>query len=164
MVALVLGLLVVMGATQLFMTTRQTFLTVEEVNRRQEVVSFITNVIAYEVRSSIGVSPWSEQQKVTDSGNLVIQISDGEYGGYCSSGDLQALEYYVNEGSIIVAPKCESTNPTPQPVIFGVEEISFAQGIVEGSEAFVDVTVTLNDGSGKTIAFRFARRSSDIFS
>jgi prepilin-type N-terminal cleavage/methylation domain-containing protein len=163
MVALVLGLLVVIGATQLFLTTRQTFVTVEEVNRRQEVVSFITNVVAYEVRASTGVSPWEGQVKAVNSGNLVIQVSDGEYGGHCSSGDLQALEYFANEGSLFLAPKCSSTDPGAQPVIFGVEDISFTQGVVNGNEAYIDATVTLSDGAGTTLNFRFSRRSSDIF-
>jgi len=170
MVALVLGLLVVLGASQLFLTSSQTFRSVEDLNRRQEVISYISNVLSQEVRQSRVVSPVGPGgAEVNESGRLKIEFYDSDgYNPYCPSvtDDMVGVEYFldIDTSSLIVEANCNDPSgpEAEQEIIRGISGISFES---DGTGAYVDVIVTLLPSgaplSSDIVAMRFTRHSSE---
>lgn len=170
MVALVLGLLVVLGASQLFLTSSQTFRSIEELNRRQEVVSYISNMLSQEVRQSRVVSPVGPGgAEVNESGRLKLEFYDSdEYNPYCSSvtDKMVGVEYFldIETSSLIVEANCNNPSgpEARQEIIRGIAGIRFES---DGAGVYVDVVITLLPSgvppSSDIVAMRFTRHSSE---
>lgn len=173
MVALVLGLFVVLGATQLFLASSQSFRSVENINKRQVVVSYFSNIIAFEVRAARRVSPvGTGGGEVGDSDRLKIEFDVlSEYNPYCPSVDdnMIGVEYFVDSenASLIVQANCgDPSGPEAnQEVLRGVSDIRF---LTDKVGTYVDVVITLEPSgsppSSDVISMRFARHNSDVFS
>lgn len=180
MVALVLGLLVVLSVSQLYLTTLQSSRTVADVAARQEVVNYFVNVVGNEVRASERVHPVSGGASVSNSNNMQINfdVADLPFSDlYCPASEtLSALEYYAEEDTglgesfLVVVPFCvPSGSGAAQRVISGVEEVAFTQG---DDDRFVDVTLTLSNSdttfssaaaAKNTLEMRLVSHSASIF-
>jgi prepilin-type N-terminal cleavage/methylation domain-containing protein len=57
MVAMVVGTVIILGAGHLFLTTFQTFESVKEISRKQEVLVFASNAIVDHIRESVAADP-----------------------------------------------------------------------------------------------------------
>lgn len=172
MVALVLGLLVVLGATQLFLTSSQSFRSIEDVNKRQEVVSYISNIIGYEFRVSVsGSGPVaSGSEDVVNQGDrLKIEFSGDKYKPYCPSGtsEMNAIGYYLDGQALMIEAQCDGFTQAAQEVITGISEVMFKSEKINGSDAYVDVILTLESPGSSSlsdvVSMRFARHSKRIF-
>ncbi|WP_416138245.1 PilW family protein [Halomonas sp. HK25] len=175
MVALVLGLLVVFGATQLFLTSSQAFRSIEDINKRQEVVSYISNIIGYEVRiSGAGTGPVKTGGSggvVNEGDRLKIEFQDNSYMPYCPSGTtvIDGLEYFVDFGksSLMVEASCNDVLQGEKEVIAGISDIQFKAEKIKGNDAYVDVILTLESPRSSSVSdvinMRFTRHSKAIF-
>lgn len=177
MVALVLGLLVVLGASQLFLTSSQAFRSIDDINRRQEVVSYVSSVIGSEIRAARVAHPiGSDGSSTNESGRLQLEF-DAEYDSpYCPSSDdvLVDVEYEVKSSPgdedlfLFVEAKCEDVVGTEfsvqSPVIGGISSLKFVSNELN---KYVDLVVTLEPSGmpplSDVVTMRFARHSSDLF-
>lgn len=171
MIALVLGLLVVLGASQLFLTSSQSFRSIESINKRQEVVSYIANVIGYEMRiASGGTGPIGVGGNVVnESDRLKIEFDfKSGYMPYCppGTGHMLGVEYFVDveASSLITQANCDGVEQGEQEVIAGISGIQFKTDKIG---VYVDVVITLEPSgsppSSDVVDMRFTRHSSDIF-
>lgn len=174
MVAMVLGLLVILGAGQLFLTGLQSFRLVEHLNRVQEVVSYVNNVIGYELRqASAGTGPVESGSTavVETSNRLLIRFPPSigaSYKPYCPSGtsEMPAIEYdfHSESGSIRVAATCDGNVVAPQPVVSGLSSVTFEADVASAGVVFVDVILEFSHGeSFVPVSMRFARHSEEVF-
>lgn len=169
MIALVLGLLVVLGATQLFLTSSQSFRSIEDINKQQEVVSYVSSVIGYEVRIARGgTGPVGAGGNIVDESNrLKIEFDfKSEYMPYCPAGSdhMFGVEYFIDieDSSLVMQANCDGVKQGEQEVINGISDIQFT---TEKIGVYVDVALTLEPSgtppSSETIAMRFTRHSSE---
>lgn len=171
MVALVLGLLVVLGATQLFLTSSQSFRSIEDISKRQEVVSYVSSVIGYEVRiASGGTGPVGAEGNIVDESNrLKIEFSGDKYKPYCPSGTskMNAIGYYLDGQALMIEAQCDDSTQAAQEVITGISEVMFKSEKINGSDAYVDVILTLESPGSSSLSdvvnMRFARHSKRVF-
>ncbi|ATJ84320.1 PilW family protein [Halomonas beimenensis] len=182
MIALVLGLLVVLGVSQVYLMTLQSSRAIADVAARQEVVSYFSNVVGNEVRASFTAYPVSGGVPDASAGNLQINYTDDAADPpfselYCPASEaLEALEYYseedagLGESFLVVVPFCSvSGNTGAQRVLSGVDGLVFDRGT---DDRFIDVTMTLSSSdntfsnaaaSKNTIEMRMVSHSVSIF-
>jgi hypothetical protein len=173
MVALVLGLLVVLGASQLFLSSSQSFRSIESINKRQEVISYISSVLGYEIRKADGnfgpIDADSADGIGTSSERLRIYFTGDDYKPYCSAGTvkMEQIEYYLVDSVLELSASCDSVIEDPINIISGISEIRFEAEKVNAENVYVDVIITLEPtGSPPTsdvVSMRFSRHSSEIF-
>lgn len=125
MVALVIGLIIIAGAVQVFVVTKRTFNNLDGLAARQEALRFLSDVIMVDLRTAavdhVGVNP----ETVDEDNNPVVDYSvcqggefaegapgrqvlhlgysnaDNAAGGregeaYCSSSSVQEVRYFSN--------------------------------------------------------------------
>jgi prepilin-type N-terminal cleavage/methylation domain-containing protein len=165
MVSLVLSLVVLLGVGQAFLVVKVMNDRSSVVGERAEVLSYISNVLSLEVRSSANVSPVSGNVKVNGSGNLQLELyGDFAFGDrYCSGGEFDgSLEYFVEEDGgvfdLMVFYRCgveevaESVISMSRPGqgFFVYFENDDSHGLCESdAESCVRMTLCFdNDGSG----------------
>ncbi|MDN3557130.1 prepilin-type N-terminal cleavage/methylation domain-containing protein [Halomonas maura] len=182
MVALVLGLLVVLGVSQIYLSTLQSSRAITDVAARQEVVSYFSHVVGNEVRASLTAYPVSGGGATDSAGNLQINFTgdaaDPPFSDlYCPGTEaLEALEYYtetdagLGESFLVVVPFCSvSGNIGAQRVLSGVNGLVFERS---ANDRFVDVSLTLSNSDNtfssateakNTLKLRLVSHSVSIF-
>src|SRR5690554_4926824 len=90
MVALVVGLLVTLGAFQLFVTSARNFDQASAVMERQEVLRYLVDAISYDVRSARFVG-------ILSSDNSRLSLTFEKENSYCSGTEKYRLDYYREE-------------------------------------------------------------------
>ncbi|MDI5922438.1 prepilin-type N-terminal cleavage/methylation domain-containing protein [Halomonas sp. LR5S13] len=126
MIALVIGLIIVLGAGQLLLMGVQSFREMESLAKRQETIRYMADVLSEDIRSAfnrvsqneVSVDPSEESVRVEDDGKVLILeyfevIDDVGFGRegipYCVNGDeLRWLRYTFSQGELSVATVCES--------------------------------------------------------
>lgn len=170
MVALLVGLLITLGAFQLFVTSRQNFDQASAIMERQETLRYLVDSISYDVRSADFIG-------VLSSNNARLSLTFNKQNSYCNGADKYRLDYYRQTGSteIIVELVCDGAAGTTQPVVVGVGSIEFnySQPATASSGAYstiptgpvgLMITITLVDEKGRLqneeFTFRVANRTS----
>jgi prepilin-type N-terminal cleavage/methylation domain-containing protein len=170
MVALVIGLLIMLGATQLFITGKQTFNHAEKLGKRQETLRYLVDVISQDIRMA---DPLSEALVETAGEiNLYYELTRTN-DPYCAGGDssdLARLRYYQNGSSLKVEVFCgdPATSVSDEAIVSGIEGATFDLSIdpIENSnfKVYVDVIFSLEpiDGVPDDILFRVTNRASAV--
>jgi prepilin-type N-terminal cleavage/methylation domain-containing protein len=102
MVALVIGLLVMAGAIQLFVMTKRTFSEMEGLAARQEAMRFVSDVLSVDIRTASsmsigGFTPCSDPDADPVSGMRLLYNSDRNprpSDPYCAAGHLREVRYF----------------------------------------------------------------------
>lgn len=165
MVALVIGLLITLGATQLFITGKQAFYKTEQMGKRQETLRYLVDVISQDVRMADRLS----NDVVLDGGMELTYANTRDDDPYCGgTSDLTSLEYYQEGSTIKVRVFCNDELASDQGVVKGVEEASFilSPENIEDTpfKVYVDIVFSLEpiDGFPDEIAFRVTNRRSAV--
>ena len=122
MVAMAIGTVIILGAGQLFLTTFQTFRTVDELSRKQEALIFITGTMVQDIRSATDVS-----LGLDDS---TVKLSILSQNGVCNEGEPLDKRYFVTESnesfSLSIRRKCANENSwgNSEPLVEGFYDAS----------------------------------------
>ncbi|PXX94911.1 PilW family protein [Halomonas sp. LBP4] len=158
MVALALGLLVVFGATQIFVSSKQSFNRMEGLASRQESLRFFSDVVSLDIRSSAA-------NKIDDSGDkvLVLEYTTRTEDPYCSaSDDLVSVVYSYASGAVYVNYDCGSGWVGDQAVVDGLVDADFDY-IDSDGYVIVDIEfapIGAESVADKRFSFRVANRES----
>ncbi len=159
MVALALGLLVVFGATQVFVASKQSFNRMEEQASRQESLRFFADVVSLDIRSSAA-------NKIDDSGDkvLVMEYTERTEDPYCTSStaDLVSVIYSYSSGAVYVNYDCGSGFVGDQAVVDGLVDADFDY-IDSDGYVIVDIEfapIGAESVADKRFSFRVANRES----
>ncbi|MCH4564494.1 prepilin-type N-terminal cleavage/methylation domain-containing protein [Halomonas sp. EGI 63088] len=161
MVALVIGLLVILGATQLFVSGRQALNRVEELTWRQSNLDYVAETLFREIRIANGqVAPVSGGGKVSSSANLLIEFDESSsgYDPYCGGDRLVGVEYFklTDSDSLRMQVKCSSASEYDLysaegvEVIEGVRSLEFRGDITSGGSPYIEVDIGFSLMSGES--------------
>lgn len=164
MVALLIGLLITLGATQLFITSKRSFNRVESLAKRQEAMRFLVDSLSLDIRTA-------DKGGITTNGDGVLRLT---YSGtrtedpYCRFTEaLQWVEYTHDDpsSSVRIRYQCTDTGDmSPAPLVDGIAGIGFSVA-VDGTYVDVD-TLFLPLGEEtedeRSIRFRVTNRNSVI--
>ncbi|WP_444676732.1 PilW family protein [Halomonas sp. E19] len=112
MVALVIGLIIILGAGQLFLMGFQTFRDIEELSKKQAALTFVTETLIRDVRRA----------------NLSVPCGAGE--GFAFSVDGSCHIYTVENGVLSL-----SVDDDKQPIVEGVLGLERFDGSSGGCDA-----------------------------
>lgn len=144
MVALVIGLLIVFGASQLFVTSKASFNRMELLAERQESLRYFVDVVSLDIRSS-GAETISDD----NPGELELGYTTRTEDPYCvSGGDLVEVKYSYLDGEILVDYDCGSGWVGAQPIVSGLEDADF---IYVDSDGYVQVSLRFSPGLGDSV-------------
>lgn len=170
MIALVVGLLIMLGATQLFIAGKQMFSHAEKLGKRQETLRYLVDVISQDIRMA---DPLSDALvEVPGEINLYYERTRNN-DPYCSgaaSANLSRLRYYQENSSLMVEVFCgdADTSVSNQAIVSGIEDATFDLSIdpIDNSnfKVYVDVIFSLEpiDGVMDDIVFRVTNRASAV--
>lgn len=155
MVALLIGLLVILGASQIFLSARQSFVSMEALALRQESLRFVVDVVALDIRSSGVENINDDASKQLDLG-YTTRTADP----YCTGVDLVSVRYSFFEGDVRVEYNCGSGWVGPQVLISGLDDADFVYNEAKG---YVDVYLDFpqmpgEEQSATSFVFRVANR------
>lgn len=127
MVSLLIGLVIVLGATQLFMVSRQSFRQVESLGFRQDAMNFTLDVLSRDIRrADPGSIVWDENDRKLDLG-----FSGLTEPGLCDSQEIIRKTYFLKETaksdsdsgwSLSLEVECEDGSDSVQPLVSGFLE------------------------------------------
>lgn len=136
MVALVIGLIVLLGASQLFNVGKRTFDQVEALSNRQQSIAFFVDTFSYAVRDASFINIASAEQ-------LKLDFLDREESLYCpgeSPHSLTFSESSVDDVSgVFLEVSCAGAN---QRVLNDIQPGSLDFDFVGGPSGNVGVTVS----------------------
>lgn len=159
MIALVIGLLITLGAFQVFVTTKKTFVHSAAVAERQESLRFLVDMLSYDIRSA-AYTDLVDGDGIPLSTTDTLALSLDKENTVCG-GDKYSVIYSQNGGSIFYEVSCDGGATTADSIVLGVGDISFTYF---ESGLGVNVTVTMVDDQGRLpeeeFVFRVANRSS----
>ena len=166
MVALVVGLLITLGAFQLFVTSKKTFNHSLAVLERQETLRFIIDSLSYDIRSSSATNMLDDSGVVL-SDNSKITLNFDRANSVCDPVDEYTIQYYQSDASeaIYVKSACGSDNindvASGDSIVLGIASINFRY-IDFGLG--VRITITMVDELGRledqVYKFTIANRSA----
>lgn len=146
MVALVIGLIIILGAGQLFLMGFQTFRQTELLGNKQAALTFATETLIRDIRRA-NVDPVSgpEIGFSDEDGELRIEFTNNGDTGECSDGSTVVRVYRLsedaisaNEGwSLNMGQSC-GTDPTGsdfEPLVTGFSDGGFGRDVDETDEA-----------------------------
>ncbi|MDI5890437.1 PilW family protein [Halomonas rhizosphaerae] len=166
MVALVIGLLVVFGATQVFVAAKVSYNRTAELSVRQESLRFFVDILSLDVRSSAvnGVSVSA------DNATLSLEYDSRTDDPYCGAGnDLVSVNYSYSSGAVSLSYQCDSASYGPDPLVSGIEDVSFEQFVsiqdADLKTGYVKVAMSFptlpgETSSDSTFTFRVANREA----
>ncbi|WP_163577695.1 PilW family protein [Halomonas faecis] len=141
MVALLIGLVIILGAGQLFLTGFQNFRKVEELGDKQAALTFAADVLVREIRRS-------EKPVEADDDELIVYI-DGE-----------SRRYFLSESSGEWSLYVQVDSDSSQPVVDGFQG-SDAFSVEEPSSGHLRVTFDLV-GEKESIIFHAMNRTEAV--
>ncbi|MEQ6918772.1 PilW family protein [Halomonas aquatica] len=166
MVALVVGLLVTLGAFQLFVTSNKTFNHSLAIFERQETLRFIVDSLSYDIRSSDQTDMFDSDTGLVLSDDDRITLSYNKGNSICAPEDEFTIQYYQSSPNVIsVKSACGSVEigdvESSDSIALGVANINFSY--IEFGLG-VRVTLTMIDPRNRladqTYFFTIANRSS----
>ncbi|WP_043531603.1 PilW family protein [Litchfieldella xinjiangensis] len=149
MIALVIGLIIILGASQLFVVSHASYQRVEMLAARQEALRFLVDSLSLDIRSA-------DTFFVTGD---VLSLSYGsgrENDPYCSSAGLSAVEYARDSGAINLKVTCDNGIVSTEPLVgssnadalLSVEELVFRE--LGGRSVRNEVTFNALEGEDDT--------------
>ncbi|GHB11751.1 PilW family protein [Modicisalibacter luteus] len=165
MIAMVIGLIIVLGSSQIFSANRQSFDRVEQLNDRQEKLRFLVDAVSLDVRTA------DSSMEILNAGSkLTLHYSGNRTSDpYCSGGVLEKLDYVFNveTSTLSLTSYCIGVSPVEEPLISDLDLVRFSEGVINGILTFVDVTVHFpafdsEASAGREVTFRAANRSAVI--
>ncbi|MFG6160676.1 PilW family protein [Halomonas sp. 1390] len=167
MIALVIGLLVVFGATQIFTSGKRSYEQASLLNQRQETLRYLVDVMAQDIRTADPLSAAS-----SDGSSLTLDYSESrESDAYCSGDDLDQLVYSQQNGSLDLEVSCidagGAVTTVEQSIINGIVDASFNLSLDSGvvnNKVYVDIGLSLVpiDGQPDAFTFRVTNRASAV--
>ncbi|MBB3231872.1 PilW family protein [Halomonas stenophila] len=165
MIALVIGLLIVLGAGQLFLTSKQSYNQMEALAERQEALRAITDLISLDIRTSSDITDNSADQSV-----LHMSYGSGvrENDPYCAGANkLNDVTYSFADQDLQVQVVCGSAS-SGGSLVNGIESMQFAldPSLSAAEGLFVKVEVTFpaimsgEPVSKRKYSFMVARRNN----
>ena len=134
MVAMVIGLVILLGAGQLFLTTVQNFRTVGHLSAVQGTVQFASDVLVRDFRRAVDINPGSG----CDDGDAVVcfeGLTDRAEREGCSPSDDMRREYKISESprgsngdegyELMQRQNCGSDWSGWEPIVAGFSEEGF---------------------------------------
>ncbi|PMR70898.1 PilW family protein [Halomonas heilongjiangensis] len=142
MVALVIGLIIVLGAGQLFLMGKQSYDRLAELALRQESLRYLTDLVSLDIRTASGVD--------ADGSTLTLEYDPGVRPNdpYCPGDDLSQVDYTFDEdnSSVMIQVQCLGGGASgPEALIEGVVDLRFDGG----DPLFVEVGVDFATMSGE---------------
>jgi prepilin-type N-terminal cleavage/methylation domain-containing protein len=128
MVALLIGLLVSLGAYQVFLVSLNSFSRLEKLSRIQESLRFLPDTLAVDIRSADSISREPEAPAEAFS-RLVAHFSGRSNDPYCAGGEslnTVAYEFDEDKGAVMISIHC-GANEYPDGLNF--QEI--VRGVVD---------------------------------
>jgi type IV pilus assembly protein PilW len=157
MVALLVGLLVVLGASQLFISSKQSFDRMGVLALRQESLRFVVDIVSLDIRSS-GIEHIDDSKDKELELGYTTRTSDP----YCndSGDDLIMVRYSYSGGEIRVKYDCGDGWVGPQSLVSGLDDADF---VYHEGQGFVDVFLKFSEIPGESLearsfTFRVANR------
>ena len=143
MVSMVVGLIIILGAGQLFLNGFQSFRQVEMLGNKQAVLTFASDILMRDVRRSENL-PF-----VSQGGDELTVIVDGE-----------SKRYYLDELDSDWSIYVQVDGGSPQPIVGGFSDASAFQ-VNEVSTGLVEVTFDLVGEPGN-IVFHVMNRTEAV--
>lgn len=142
MVALVVGLVISLGAFQLLLSSLKNFDQADAVMARQESLRYLVDSISYDIRSASSIIISSNDSK------LSLMHKDKSENSVCPGSDEYVMEYYENAGSIFVDRYCNSTDLTAsESIVFGFGSIVF--GYIQPANIGIKVDIVMQDSEAR---------------
>lgn len=142
MVALVIGLIIVLGAGQLFLMGKQSYDRLAELALRQESLRYLTDLVSLDIRTASDVAVDVDGSILTLEYGLGVRPDDP----YCPEDDLSQVEYTLDGSSVMIQVQCLVAGSSgPEALIEGVVDLRFDGG----DPLFVEVGVDFETMSGE---------------
>lgn len=161
MIALVIGLLITLGAFQLFLVGKKSFDQSLAVAERQSSLRFLVDSISYDIRSA-SYTDFIDGTGGVLSTSDVLTLSFEKENSVCPSSDIYKVRYFAENGSIKMSQSCgDAAFSSADSIVLGVGAISFHY-IIAALGVRVEVTMTDDQGrlNDETFNFRVANRSA----
>ncbi|WP_162899953.1 prepilin-type N-terminal cleavage/methylation domain-containing protein [Halomonas sp. JS92-SW72] len=185
MVALVIGLLVVAGAIQLFVMTKRTFNEMEGLSTRQESLRYVSDVVSADIRTASSVSLLSDPALLpvncnpgddSAGGSEVLEMrydqgADDRYSRvndpYCATPDmpLRRVRYFLNEvdddgrGVVRGCYTCGESEEEKSPVMTLLTGVNIGAGVIVNGVYQVFIRL---DGESDEFSFMSVRREKVV--
>ncbi|MFC3284187.1 prepilin-type N-terminal cleavage/methylation domain-containing protein [Litchfieldella rifensis] len=167
MVALVIGLIITLGATQLFIASKRSYDRIESLAQRQEATRFLVSVLSQDIRGARAVirEPADPDQAIE---HLDLVFDGREDDVYCSGGQqLSALRYSFSDNILRLDMNCggEGFTGEPQPLVSGLTAFD---AVPDASSLFLDVMLEFEPLGAdepedrRRITFRVANRTEVV--
>lgn len=161
MVALVVGLLITLGAFQLFVTSKKSFDNSLAIMERQESLRFLMDSISYDVRSSAATDLLDSNGGLLSDGET-LSLTFNRENSICSD-DAYTLKYYQpddEENTIYVESSCGGA-VVDEPIVLGVGVIGFSYiNFGLGIRATITMVDELGRIDDQVFHFTIANRSA----
>ncbi len=168
MIALLIGLLIVLGAGQLFITSKQSYNQMDGLAKRQQSLRAVADFVMLDVRTATDIPDNSGNESA-----LILNYSTGvrDDDPYCGgSSELNSIEYEFlqDNNALYVTATCGGSVGSREELVDGIESMEFLQPISSDPAygMFVWVAVTFDSmvadepGERKSYKFMAARRKS----
>lgn len=129
MVSLVIGLLIVLGAGQLYLTSKQSYNRMDDLAKRQESLRVISDLVSLDVRTSVGIVNNSADQTIL---NMTYDSGVRSKDPYCgSTNDLLEVKYSFVSSDLMIQVRCGSSPSlsSAQSLIEEIDGVTFNVGL-----------------------------------
>ncbi|MDR5903577.1 PilW family protein [Halomonas icarae] len=126
MIAMAIGLIIILGAGQLFLMGLQNFRLVELLGNKQAALTYSAEMIIRDIRrSDNGFIDWDDS---TDPHTLSLQFRSVSKADGCNAGEVVGRDYYVSDGeaispsegwALMMKQQCGSLIAKPEPLVTG---------------------------------------------
>ncbi|MDI5932614.1 PilW family protein [Halomonas kalidii] len=143
MVALVIGLIIVLGAGQLFLMGKQSYDRLAELALRQESLRYLTDLVSLDIRTASNIAEAADSKLA-----LTYEPGVRPNDPYCPGDDLSRVVYTFDEdnSSVMIQVQCLGGGASgPEALIEGVVDLRFDGG----DPLFVEVGVDFATMSGE---------------
>ena len=156
LVSLIIGLIVVLGATRIFVSTLESFKLVEALGEKQAIISFASDMIIKDIRRANSISD------VEESGRLTLNVADSDY--CLEEAEKRTYSLSINDPRTLRLERLCSNKSDIEPLVSGFSDNGFV--VDELAPGYWQITLTLSAGSQQdtveTIAFSAMNRSMTL--
>ncbi|WP_444989465.1 PilW family protein [Halomonas mongoliensis] len=149
MVAMVIGLIIILGAGQLFLTVFQTNRQVETLSEKQAAVNFAVETLLRDIRRASDISPVA-------GGLSLTVLNRGDVSASCGLGDEVVKVYKLDGSELQVSQDCGDGGGF-QPVVSGflADSLDFDDTRSDDGVWVVSFGLIATDGGGGSDEFVF---------
>ncbi|GHE22607.1 PilW family protein [Halomonas urumqiensis] len=122
MVALVIGLIIVLGAGQLFLMGKQSYDRVAELANRQESLRYLADIVSLDIRTATTAADADDGERLVLNYGAGVRPDDV----YCSGDELVQVQYALGQNTVTIEIQCEGEAlSVPNSLIEGVTGLNF---------------------------------------